>query len=87
MLVAEQARGTHGFEEWLMRFHGKKMRSPIHPVYTPKENFLNWHIRLEARSDTGYCECIISGALPRRLHLPCRTNGRSPLWGGQPDGE
>ncbi|EFM10712.1 conserved hypothetical protein [Paenibacillus curdlanolyticus YK9] len=45
LLVAEQAYGTHGFEEWLMRYHGKKVRSPIHPVYTPIDSFVNWHIR------------------------------------------
>lgn len=54
MLVAEQAHGTQGFEEWLMRFHGKKMRSPIHPVYMPKENFINWHIREVFRGPARY---------------------------------
>lgn len=53
MLVAEQAHGTNGFEEWLMRFHGKKVRSPIHPVYTPNENFLDWHIREVFRAGLG----------------------------------
>ncbi|MFD0675978.1 MULTISPECIES: phosphorothioated DNA-binding restriction endonuclease [unclassified Paenibacillus] len=54
LLVAEQAHGTHGFEEWLMRFHGKKVRSPIHPVYKPKENFINWHIREVFRGPARY---------------------------------
>ncbi|WP_106768805.1 phosphorothioated DNA-binding restriction endonuclease [Paenibacillus faecalis] len=54
LLVAEEAHGTHGFEEWLMRFHGKKVRSPIHPVYTPKENFINWHIREVFRGPARY---------------------------------
>ncbi|WP_159888651.1 phosphorothioated DNA-binding restriction endonuclease [Paenibacillus puerhi] len=54
MLVAEQAHGTHGFEEWLMSFHGKKVRSPIHPVYMPKDNFINWHIREVFRGPARY---------------------------------
>lgn len=44
-LVAEQAHGTNGFEEWLMRYHGKEMRSPIHPNYRPQENYLHWHVK------------------------------------------
>ncbi|MWC27613.1 phosphorothioated DNA-binding restriction endonuclease [Paenibacillus sp. MMS18-CY102] len=54
LLVAEQAHGTHGFEEWLMRYHGKQVRSPINPVYTPKESFVNWHIREVFRGPARY---------------------------------
>jgi putative restriction endonuclease len=54
MLVAEQAHGTNGFDEWLMRFHGKKVRAPIHPIYTPKDNFINWHIREVFRGPARY---------------------------------
>ncbi|NOU94878.1 restriction endonuclease [Paenibacillus sp. LMG 31456] len=45
MLVAEEAHGSVGFEEWLMRFHGKKVRSPIHPIYQPNDSFIGWHIK------------------------------------------
>ncbi|WP_028545813.1 phosphorothioated DNA-binding restriction endonuclease [Paenibacillus taiwanensis] len=45
MLVAEQAHGTSGFDEWLMRYHGKEVRFPIHPAYKPKDNFINWHVK------------------------------------------
>jgi putative restriction endonuclease len=45
LLVAEQAHGTSGFDEWLMRFHGSKVRTPIHPLYAPKDHFLGWHVR------------------------------------------
>ncbi|MBP1933239.1 phosphorothioated DNA-binding restriction endonuclease [Ammoniphilus resinae] len=45
MLVSEEAYGTNGFEDWLMRFHGKTLRGPIRPEYSPKEVFLNWHVR------------------------------------------
>lgn len=58
MLVAEEAYGTHGFDEWLMRFHGMRVRSPINPIYQPKDIFLGWHIkevfRGPARYKTGY---------------------------------
>nr|WP_258171108.1 HNH endonuclease [Paenibacillus sp. R14(2021)] len=45
LLVAEQAHGTNGFDEWLMKFHGKMLRSLINPIYMPKMYYLNWHIR------------------------------------------
>jgi len=45
LLVAEEAHGTNGFDEWLMRYHGKEIRSPIHPNYKPKESFISWHVR------------------------------------------
>lgn len=45
MMVAEHAHGTHGFEEWLMRYHGQKIRMPIHPLYLPRASFLHWHSR------------------------------------------
>ena len=44
LIVAEQAHGTNGFEDWLMRYHGKSIRSPIHPDYEPRDQFINWHI-------------------------------------------
>lgn len=45
LLVAERAYGTIGFDDWLMRFHGKSLRSPIHQDYYPKDIFVDWHIR------------------------------------------
>jgi len=45
LLVSEEAYGTHGFEEWLMRYHGQPVRSPIRPEYAPRDMFLHWHIR------------------------------------------
>ncbi|WP_373228837.1 phosphorothioated DNA-binding restriction endonuclease [Cohnella sp.] len=54
MLVAEEAHGTQGFEEWLMRFHGKRIRSPIRPVYHPKDAFIEWHIREVFRGPARY---------------------------------
>jgi len=45
LLVAEEANGTNGFQEWLMRYHGQPIRLPIHPDYKPKSSFIDWHIR------------------------------------------
>lgn len=45
LLVSELAYGTHGFEEWLMRFHGKKLRAPVNPLYKPKQSFIEWHAK------------------------------------------
>ncbi|BBI31322.1 phosphorothioated DNA-binding restriction endonuclease [Cohnella abietis] len=54
VLVAEEAHGTQGFEEWLMRYHGKTIRSPIRPVYQPKESFIEWHVREVFRGPARY---------------------------------
>lgn len=43
--VAENAHGTNGFEEWVMRYHGKEVRPPQSPLYRPKESYVNWHIK------------------------------------------
>lgn len=43
--VAEEANGSCGLEEWLMRYHGKPVRSPIRPDYSPKDTYLDWHFR------------------------------------------
>ncbi|WP_243355797.1 phosphorothioated DNA-binding restriction endonuclease [Bacillus litorisediminis] len=45
LLVSEEANGTNGFEEWLMRFHGQTIRTPIHPAYRPEISYVNWHVR------------------------------------------
>ncbi|MDE5052418.1 HNH endonuclease [Niallia taxi] len=45
MLVSQDAHGTHGFEEWLMKFNGKLVREPIQAYYYPKQSYLNWHVK------------------------------------------
>lgn len=45
ILVSKLAHGTHGFEDWLMRYHGKKVKSPIDPHYKPNEFYLHWHVK------------------------------------------
>ncbi|WP_188889362.1 phosphorothioated DNA-binding restriction endonuclease [Paenibacillus radicis (ex Gao et al. 2016)] len=56
ILVAEEAHGTHGFEEWLMKYHGTTVRAPIRPLYQPKITFLEWHIREVFRGPARYSE-------------------------------
>ena len=43
--VAEMAHGSQGFQEWLMRFHGKRIREPQKPQYQPAENYVDWHVK------------------------------------------
>ncbi len=45
IIISEEAHGTNGFDEWLMRFHGKQLRPPVHPEYYPNNSFINWHVR------------------------------------------
>ena len=45
ILVSDDAHGTAGFQEWLMRFHGQKLNFPQRQTYYPSENFTGWHVR------------------------------------------
>lgn len=45
LIVSEEAHGSSGFDEMLMAFHGKEIRSPVHPDYSPERMFMNWHVR------------------------------------------
>ncbi len=45
ILVSDDAHGTAGFDEWLMRFHGEKLIFPQRQTYYPSENFTRWHVR------------------------------------------
>jgi putative restriction endonuclease len=45
MVVSQGAHGTHGFEEWLMKFNGQVVREPIQSYYYPDYSFLDWHVR------------------------------------------
>jgi putative restriction endonuclease len=54
LLVAKQAHGSNGFDEWLMRYHGSKIREPIHPLYKPQDSYINWHTREVFRGPSRY---------------------------------
>ena len=45
ILVSDDAHGTAGFEEWLMRFHGEKLNFPQRQTYYPSESYTQWHVR------------------------------------------
>lgn len=55
LLVAEGAHGTNGFDEWLMRYHGKQLRMPIRPEYYPREAYVQWHLKEVFRGPERYC--------------------------------
>lgn len=54
MIVSQDAHGTHGFDEWLMKYHGSLVKEPIEMVYTPDHSFLNWHVREVFRGPERY---------------------------------
>ncbi len=54
LLVAEEAHGSTGFDEWLMRYHNKSLRNPINPDYYPKDSFVHWHVKEVFRSPARY---------------------------------
>ena len=43
--VSDDANGTAGFDEWLMRFHGEKLKCPQRKTYYPSESYTQWHVR------------------------------------------
>ena len=43
--VSDDAHGSVGFEEWLMRFHGKKINFPQRQSFYPNASFIGWHVR------------------------------------------
>jgi putative restriction endonuclease len=45
LLVSDQANGGEGFQETLMRHHGKTIRSPQRPEWKPESVFLEWDAR------------------------------------------
>ena len=45
VLVSEYAHGSVGFEEWLMKFHGKEINFPQRRTYHPHEDFTDWHVK------------------------------------------
>jgi putative restriction endonuclease len=45
LLVAEEANGSAGFQEWLLDFHGREISAPVRPAYKPDESFIHWHVK------------------------------------------
>ena len=45
LLVSDLMNGTAGFQETLLAFHGKPVRRPQRPDWTPEPQHLVWHGR------------------------------------------
>ena len=45
ILVSDDAHGSIGFQEWLMRFHGQRINFPQRQSFYPREDFVEWHVR------------------------------------------
>ena len=44
ILVSDRIHGSTGLDEWLLRFHGKKIQQPQRRVYLPDETCRSWHV-------------------------------------------
>ena len=44
IMVSDEANGSAGFQEWLMRFHGQELKFPQRKSYYPDEKYISWHV-------------------------------------------
>lgn len=51
ILVSDDVRGTTGFDEWLMDFHGERITLPQRQLYYPELEFIGWHVREVFKGD------------------------------------
>ena len=51
IMVSDEANGSVGFQEWLMRFHGEKINCPQRQSYYPEAEFISWHVREVFKGD------------------------------------
>lgn len=51
ILVSDDAHGSVGFQEWLIRFHGQQINFPQRRSYYPHESFIGWHVREVFKGD------------------------------------
>ena len=51
ILVSEDAHGSVGFQEWLMRFHGEQISFPQRQSYYPEVEFIGWHVKEVFKGD------------------------------------
>jgi putative restriction endonuclease len=42
--VSNDAHGSCGFEEWLMKFHNLKIEIPQKESFYPKPQYTRWHV-------------------------------------------
>lgn len=43
LLVSEEAHGSNGLNEWLLRYEGHLLKKPQRDSYLPRPEFLSWH--------------------------------------------
>jgi putative restriction endonuclease len=58
LLVSDQAHGTAGFEEGLMRHHGRPVRPPQRTTWAPEPDFLAWHGREVFKGTARHSESV-----------------------------
>jgi hypothetical protein len=63
LLVSDQAHGSAGFEEALLRHYGRRVRPPQRPEWRPHIEFLAWHGREVFKGAARHVET--QGRLPR----------------------
>jgi putative restriction endonuclease len=45
VIVSKIAHGSSGFDEWLMRYHGQRIRNPVDKCYYPEDEYIAWNVR------------------------------------------
>ena len=45
IMVSDEANGSAGFQEWLMRYHGQILSVPQRKSFHPDETYIVWHFR------------------------------------------
>ncbi len=45
IIVSQNAHGTQGLDDWLLRYHSQKLTKPIQISYMPELEFLDWNVR------------------------------------------
>lgn len=43
--VSKFVNGSHGLNEWLLKYHQIEIGKPREQLYLPKDQFLQWHVR------------------------------------------
>ncbi|MCY3711629.1 MAG: HNH endonuclease [Caldilineaceae bacterium] len=51
IMVSDEANGSAGFQEWLMRFHGQQLKFPQRQSYYPDEEYVSWHVKQVFQGD------------------------------------
>ena len=44
-MVSDEANGSAGFQEWLMRYHGQTVGFPQRKSYYPDGAYISWHVK------------------------------------------